>query len=270
RSRKPLAGAERRQRRRQSGVHAQRVDDVRHAARPAEDQARGQSPLHRLRRLRQALEGGGRRHDRRARPTKSLQDGRARRARRRGRGARQAGGRAHRHGRAALRPEEPRRSEREGARQTGSREVAGSLAAPSADAPPRLVARGVTKSYGETRVLTDVSLELRTGSVHAMLGENGAGKSTLMKVLAGVERPNAGTLLLDGAPYAPAGPLEARRRGVAVVHQELSLCPHLTVADNIVLGAEPRRAGFFSERAAILRAERALGLVQAGARPISP
>jgi len=103
-----------------------------------------------------------------------------------------------------------------------------------------------------------------------MLGENGAGKSTLMKILAGVERPSAGTLLLDGAPYAPSGPLDARRRGVAIVHQELSLCPHLTVAENIVLGAEPRKAGFFSQTAAVARAERALGLVQAGARPLSP
>jgi len=147
--------------------------------------------------------------------------------------------------------------------------VAGSLAG-EAGAPPRLIARGVTKSFGETRVLDGVALELAAGSVHAMLGENGAGKSTLMKIVAGVEQPSAGTLLLDGVPYAPAGPHDARRRGVAVVHQELSLCPHLTVADNIVLGAEPRRAGFFSHQAAVERAERALGLVQAGARPLSP
>jgi ribose transport system ATP-binding protein len=150
--------------------------------------------------------------------------------------------------------------------------VAESVAARSrsGDSPPRLNARGVSKSFGETRVLEDVSLELAAGSVHAMLGENGAGKSTLMKILAGVERASSGTLLLDGVAYAPSGPEEARRRGVAVVHQELSLCPHLTVADNVVLGTEPRSFGFFSERAAIARAERALGLVQAGARPISP
>ncbi|HTQ03325.1 MAG TPA: sugar ABC transporter ATP-binding protein [Polyangiaceae bacterium] len=126
---------------------------------------------------------------------------------------------------------------------------------------PRLAARDVTKSFGATRVLDGVSLELDPGSVHAMLGENGAGKSTLMKILAGVERPDAGSLVLDGVPYAPSGPLAARNRGVAIVHQELSLCPHLTVAENIVLGSEPQRFGWLSRAAARERAERALGLL---------
>jgi len=143
-------------------------------------------------------------------------------------------------------------------------------APPSADAPPRLVARSVGKSFGEARVLEVVSLELRNGSIHAMLGENGAGKSTLMKILAGVERPSAGTLELDGVPYAPNGPVDARRRGVAIVHQELSLCPHLTVAENIVLGSEPRRAGLFSRTDAVARARRALALVEERTRPLSP
>jgi len=150
--------------------------------------------------------------------------------------------------------------------------VAGQLTgeSPSADAPPRLVARGVSKSFGEARVLEGVSLELRGGSIHAMLGENGAGKSTLMKILAGVERPSAGTLELDGKTYAPLGPVDARRRGVAIVHQELSLCPHLTVAENIVLGVEPRRAGLFSRADAVARARRSLALVEEQNHPLSP
>ena len=141
---------------------------------------------------------------------------------------------------------------------------------PAASARPRLVARNVSKRFGDVRVLDDVSLELAPGSVHAMLGENGAGKSTLMKILAGVERADTGTLELDGARYVPEGPLDARRLGVAIVHQELSLCPHLTVADNVVLGAEPARFGILSEKTAVERARRALALVQRGAAPLSP
>jgi ribose transport system ATP-binding protein len=148
--------------------------------------------------------------------------------------------------------------------------VASALTSPSAGVPPRLIARGLGKSYGPARVLDDVSLELEAGSVHAMLGENGAGKSTLMKILAGVVAPSAGTLELDGVAYAPSGPLDARRRGVAVVHQELSLCAHLSVADNIALGAEPRRFGLFAARIARERAERALALLQPGRSQLSP
>jgi ribose transport system ATP-binding protein len=122
----------------------------------------------------------------------------------------------------------------------------------------RLVARGVSKSFGATRVLSDVSLVVRPGSVHAVLGENGAGKSTLMKILAGAVAPDAGTLLLDGAPFAPPDPLAARRRGVAIVYQELSVCPHLGVAENIALGAEPARFGWISRATVHERARRAL------------
>jgi ribose transport system ATP-binding protein len=130
----------------------------------------------------------------------------------------------------------------------------------------RLSARGIQKSYGPARVLDDVSLDLRPGSVHAILGENGAGKSTLMKILAGVERPDSGTLRLDGLEYAPRSPLDARRRGVAIVHQELSLCPHLSVADNIVLGREPRRGAWISRRRSEERARRALAPLTEGKR----
>ena len=142
--------------------------------------------------------------------------------------------------------------------------MAGALSEAHGAAHSRLRARGIGKRYGATRALSDVSLELRSGSVHAVLGENGAGKSTLMKILAGAERPDEGSLELDGAEYAPRGPLEARRRGVAIVYQELSLCPHLSVVENIVLGREPRRLGCVSRARAEARARRALALVSDG------
>ncbi|MBV9879063.1 MAG: sugar ABC transporter ATP-binding protein, partial [Gemmatirosa sp.] len=88
----------------------------------------------------------------------------------------------------------------------------------------------------------------------ALIGENGAGKSTLMNVLAGALRPDRGTMRLGGTPYAPSSQSAARRRGIALIHQELSLCPHLTVAENVVLGAEPARGGWVDRAAARRRA----------------
>lgn len=104
--------------------------------------------------------------------------------------------------------------------------------------------RGVCKSFGATAALAGVDLRVAPGEVLAVVGENGAGKSTLMKVLAGVVRPDAGTMALDGRLYAPRSPRDARTAGVAMIHQELALAPHLSVADNILLGAEPTRGGF--------------------------
>src|SRR6185437_1373146 len=95
-----------------------------------------------------------------------------------------------------------------------------------------------------THALRGVDLELRPGEVHALVGENGAGKSTLMKVLSGALKPDGGHMILDGKPYAPAGPLEARRQGVAMIYQELTLAPHLSVEANVLLGLEQTRAGF--------------------------
>jgi ribose transport system ATP-binding protein len=105
---------------------------------------------------------------------------------------------------------------------------------------------------------------VRPGEVHALIGENGAGKSTLMNVLAGAVRPDRGAMRLGGRPYAPANPHDARRSGVALIHQELSLCPHLTVAENILLGIEPSRGGWVDRRAA---RERALALLGHFDRP---
>jgi ribose transport system ATP-binding protein len=98
--------------------------------------------------------------------------------------------------------------------------------------------RGVTKTFGASRALDEVALDLRAGEVHALVGENGAGKSTLMKVLSGAYQPDAGSMRLAGEPYAPRGPRDARQRGIAMIYQELALAPHLTVEANVMLGQE--------------------------------
>jgi len=123
---------------------------------------------------------------------------------------------------------------------------------------PRLEMRGVRKRFGATQALGGVDLVVQAGEVHALLGQNGAGKSTLMKVLSGAIQPDEGTMRLDGQSYQPADPLEARRAGVAMIYQELSLAPHLTVADNMLLGMEPVRGGLLDWDAMRLRARRAL------------
>src|SRR5690242_10967392 len=130
---------------------------------------------------------------------------------------------------------------------------------------PALKLSNIRKAFGPTVALDGVDLDLRPGEVHALIGENGAGKSTLMNVLAGSLRADAGEMTLRGAPYAPGGPLDARRSGVALIHQELSLCGHLTVAENILMGLEPAhvawagggwldRQGMARETAAVLEA----------------
>jgi ribose transport system ATP-binding protein len=135
----------------------------------------------------------------------------------------------------------------------------------------RLVLENVSKSFGAAAALSGVSLTADRGEVHAILGENGAGKSTLMKILSGALSPDEGRVLLDGEPFLPGDPMRARRAGVAMVYQELSLCPHLSVAENIVLGREPSSAGFLRRREidAIARASLELLLgTHDGADPI--
>jgi ribose transport system ATP-binding protein len=102
---------------------------------------------------------------------------------------------------------------------------------------------GICKRFGATVALEDVGIEVASGEVLALVGENGAGKSTLMKVLSGAVRADAGRMWLDGASYHPGNPLEARRAGVAMIYQELSLTPHLSVQENIMLGMEPTTLG---------------------------
>ena len=109
---------------------------------------------------------------------------------------------------------------------------------------PTLSLKGINKSFGPTKALDGVDLELREGEVHALIGENGAGKSTLMNIIAGSLRADEGTMELDGRPYTPSNPLDARTHGIALIHQELSLCPHLSVAENVLMGIESSRMGW--------------------------
>ena len=108
----------------------------------------------------------------------------------------------------------------------------------------------IAKRFGPTVALDGVDLELRKGEVHALIGENGAGKSTLMNIIMGALRPDRGQMEMDGRPYVPTSPLDARLRGIALIHQELSLAPHLSVAENILMGIEPSRWGWLDRDAA--------------------
>jgi ribose transport system ATP-binding protein len=104
--------------------------------------------------------------------------------------------------------------------------------------------KDIRKTFGPTIALDGVDLDLRVGEVHALIGENGAGKSTLMNVIAGALHPDDGRMEINGQVYAPASPLDARTHGIALIHQELSLCPHLSVAENVLMGIESSRLGW--------------------------
>ncbi len=117
---------------------------------------------------------------------------------------------------------------------------------------------GIQKSFGATRALRQVSLEVGAGEVHALIGENGAGKSTLMKILSGAHVADAGTMELDGSPYLPTDPHDARRKGVAMIYQELNLALHLSAQENILLGAESARGGWIDRAQSRQRAQEAL------------
>src|SRR5271155_6089797 len=121
-----------------------------------------------------------------------------------------------------------------------------------------LKAEGVSKTFAGVTALHDVDFDLRSGEVHALMGENGAGKSTLMKILAGVHSEYDGTLRLAGLPTRFAGVQDAERAGVAIIHQELNLVPELTAAENIFLGREPLILGTFVDYRRIMKAASAL------------
>lgn len=124
-----------------------------------------------------------------------------------------------------------------------------------------LTLRGIEKKFGGIRALRDANLEVREGEVHLLMGENGAGKSTLMRIVAGMHRRDGGEMLWRGQSVDFKRPAEAARQGVAMVHQESLLAPHLTVAENIYLGREPTsKSGWVRRR---LLAERARTLIAA-------
>ena len=139
---------------------------------------------------------------------------------------------------------------------------------------PMLSVQGLGKTFGTVAVLQEVGFDLQPGEVHAVIGENGAGKSTLMKILAGHLEPTAGTIAMNGAPIRFTGPVDAERHGIVLVHQEILLAPHLTVAENLFLGREKRRglaAGFrVDDRAMNARAAEAVRSLGAEIDPAVP
>ena len=123
----------------------------------------------------------------------------------------------------------------------------------------RLGAREVTRRFGGVVANDDVSLSIAPGTVHAIVGENGAGKTTLMRILYGLDRPDAGTVVVDDEPARLSGPADATRRGIGMVHQEFKLVDELTLLENLVLGHEPTRRGRIDWRRARGHAEALAG-----------
>jgi len=126
------------------------------------------------------------------------------------------------------------------------------------DAPPLLRLSGITKRFLDVTALENVSFELRRGEVHALCGENGAGKSTLMKILSGQLLPDAGEITFKDRPVRFASTSQAQAAGIAMIHQELNLVPHLSVAENIFLAREPRRGPFIDRKRLHADAQRCL------------
>ena len=124
--------------------------------------------------------------------------------------------------------------------------------------PPLLEIRGIRKAFPGVVALDNVSFRLRRGTVHALMGENGAGKSTLMKIIAGVYTPDQGEILLDGKPVTMKEPVDALMQGIAMIHQELNLMPHMTVAENIWITREPRNRFGFVDHQELRRRTQAL------------
>jgi ABC-type sugar transport system ATPase subunit len=125
---------------------------------------------------------------------------------------------------------------------------------------PVLSIENITKSFAGNRVLHDVSFSVRAGSVHSLVGENGAGKSTLMNIVGGIHHPDSGTIYLEGRPVHFSNPWQAKQHGISLVHQELSLAPNMSVAQNIFIRrARVNRLGFiqwkqlYAETAAVFR-----------------
>jgi ribose transport system ATP-binding protein len=133
---------------------------------------------------------------------------------------------------------------------------------------PILKISKVEKSFGPTRALRGVDLEIEKGEVHALIGENGAGKSTLMKILSGVQLADAGQIELEARPFYPKNPLDALHQGVAMIYQELNLAPHLSAEENILLGRQPNTGGWLNGAKRLEIARKALGKLKAERVPL--
>lgn len=133
---------------------------------------------------------------------------------------------------------------------------------------PLITMRAIHKAFGPVKVLEGVEFELLSGEVHALMGENGAGKSTLMKVLTGVHKADSGTIDVDGETVAIGSTTDAEKHGIAIIHQELNLIPHLSVTENLFLGRELNTFGLLHRRAMRTRAREWLARV--GMQSIDP
>ncbi len=126
---------------------------------------------------------------------------------------------------------------------------------PEVDSPTtRLGADGISRRFGSVVANDGIDLAVRTGEIHAIVGQNGAGKSTLMRIFQGLDQPDAGRVIVDGRPVRFRGPADALAHGIGMVHQEFMLADALTLAENLILGAEPGRWGIIDRRAALDRA----------------
>jgi ABC-type sugar transport system ATPase subunit len=146
-----------------------------------------------------------------------------------------------------------------------SRQAVPADSARSTDGAPLVLLNNLVKDYPGVRALRGVSLDLRRGEVHALVGENGAGKSTLIRILSGDVPPDGGSIAIDGEPVIFDGPRDARRRGIVTIFQELMIAPDLSVAENIFLGNEPGSL-FYSRSEAERRAAAVLTSLGAGSQ----
>ncbi|HEX5970959.1 MAG TPA: sugar ABC transporter ATP-binding protein [Gemmatimonadaceae bacterium] len=135
---------------------------------------------------------------------------------------------------------------------------------------PALRFSGITKRFPGVVALRGVSFDVQAGSCHAVCGENGAGKSTLGKILAGLQKPDGGEIILDGKPVSFDSPRDALRAGVGMVHQELAFCENMTVGENLCLGQLPRRYGFVQQDVVRQRARELLATIGASIDPDRP
>lgn len=125
-----------------------------------------------------------------------------------------------------------------------------------------LLMSDISKNFGATCALDSVNFELKKGEVHALIGENGAGKSTLVKILSGALKPDRGSMFIENFPYSPSGPLDGRKSGISMIYQDLTLAPHLSVEENIMLGKEIHSFGLMQQKEMRKKVKEALEFVR--------